>query len=134
MRRLIALVLVALLAVPLAACGDDAAEEPIEFGEGSVPKTMPDAIPIPPGSTIGSTLIDRVNNRTEMSVQARLEYVDMIRFYGVELVNAGFILTESDGDETRWTLRFADGDLIGEVVMTPGGVGLSRAVVGVNRS
>ena len=133
-RRLLVVVLVAIAALGAAACGDDTPAEPIEFGEGSVPATMPDSIPIPQGAAIGSTLVDRINNRTEMSVQARLDYEGLVRFYGIELVNEGFILTESSGDEFQWTIKFVDGDLIGDVLIAPAGSGLSRAVIGVNRS
>jgi hypothetical protein len=133
-RFLLLVALVAILGVVSTACGGDEAREPVELGEGEIPESMPDSIPVPGGAVIGSTLVDRVNNRTEMSVQARVEYDALVQFYAVELVGRGFLVQESSGDTASWTIRFADGDLQGEVVIVPGGQGLARAVVSVNRS
>ncbi|NIR40294.1 MAG: hypothetical protein GWN79_22205 [Actinobacteria bacterium] len=95
---------------------------------------MPDSIPIPRGAAIGSTLVDRVNNRTEMSLQVRMGFEELVQFYSVELVGAGYIVQESSGSAASWKILFVDGDLQGDIVFVPAGGGLSRAVIGVNRS
>ncbi len=134
-RRLIVLVaLVAALGLVASACGDDEPREAVEFGEGEVPESMPDSIPIPRGAAIGSTLVDRVNNRTEMSLQVRMGFEELVQFYSVELVGAGYIVQESSGSAASWKILFVDGDLQGDIVFVPAGGGLSRAVIGVNRS
>ncbi|MDX1691899.1 MAG: hypothetical protein R3290_12850 [Acidimicrobiia bacterium] len=134
MPRVLSVLMAVVLAVSLAACGDDEPAEPVEFGEGEIPRTMPDSIPVPDGAIIGATLIDRVNNRTEMTVRTRFEFEDLVRFYAFELVSRGFLLDETAGDAQRWVIDFSDGDLRGQVVIAPGGTGTSQAVVTVNRS
>ena len=69
-----------------------------------------------------------------MGVRARLDYLELVQFYELELVSAGFIIDESAGSETIWTIRFSDGDLLGDVKVSPVGQGFSQAVVSVNRS
>ena len=134
-RRLLVLAaFVAALGLVSTACGGDDPADPVEFGEGEVPASMPDSIPIPRGASIGSTLVDRVNNRTEMSIQVRMGYEELVQFYAVELVGAGYLVQESSGSAASWTILFADGDLQGDIVLVPAGGGLARAVIGVNRS
>lgn len=133
-RFLLIVAVVATLGLVATACGGDEPAEPVEFGEGEVPESMPDSVPLPGGAVIGSTLIDRLNNRTEMALQARMEFEALVQFYSVELVGSGFLVQDSSGSASSWTIRFADGDLQGTVVISPAGLGVARAVVTVNRS
>ncbi|HSG78234.1 MAG TPA: hypothetical protein VLD62_01545 [Acidimicrobiia bacterium] len=133
-RFLLIVAVVATLGLVATACGGGEPAEPVEFGEGEVPESMPDSVPLPGGAVIGSTLIDRLNNRTEMALQARMEFEALVQFYSVELVGSGFLVQDSSGSASSWTIRFADGDLQGTVVISPAGLGVARAVVTVNRS
>lgn len=133
-RRLIlaaALVLAASLAA--VSCGDDEGE-PIEFGEGEIPRAFPDDFPVPPGAAIGSTLVDRVNHRSEFALVAPTEMTETVQFFLVELVNEGYVVGSSEGSGPLWSITFTRGDLAGEITLQPQGSGVTQAVASINRS
>jgi len=129
--RLIALALAALLII--AACGDDDSGPDIEFGEGEIPSTLPDDIPIPGNARIGTSLIDRVNNRTEVSLNVPADLAATVRFFQVGLVNQGYVVDRSTGDTFTWTLEFSRGEMVGSVVVNGQG-NSALAVISVNAS
>ncbi|HUG74838.1 MAG TPA: hypothetical protein VMM81_04100 [Acidimicrobiia bacterium] len=106
------LLLVAFLAV---GCGGGAEPEPVEIGSGSLPSSMPRDFPIPPNAVIGSTLIDRPNHRTEVTLTMQEEMVPVVQYFQVGLVNAGYVVTRSEGDRSRWTIEFSKGELLGTI-------------------
>jgi hypothetical protein len=117
--RAISLSLLALLSLgPVAACSDDdtGTAPSIEFGEGEVPDTFPDDFPIPPNARIGSSLIDRVNNKSELSMTVQTDMDVTVRFYTVGLVNEGYVVDSSEGNANTWTVDFSRGELAGRVV------------------
>jgi hypothetical protein len=131
MRRILILLLAA--ASLIAACGGD--PEPVTFGEGEIPESVPDDFPIPPGAAIGSTMVDRVNNRTEFAILVRTDLETLVQFYTVELVGAGYIVETSEGGGVGlWEISFDRGDLQGTITMTSPAIGVSQAVVSINRS
>jgi hypothetical protein len=131
MRRIFILVLAAALLI--AACGGD--PDPVSFGEGDVPDSVPSDFPIPAGAVIGSTMIDRVNNRTEFAIRVRTDVESLVQFYTVELVGAGYIVERSaDGGAGIWEISFSRSDLLGTIAMTSPALGASQAVVSINRS
>jgi dUTPase len=115
MSRRFPYLLIALIAVTVVGCGDGAEPEPIEIGEGSLPSTMPRDFPVPPNAVIGSTLIDRVNHRTEVTLTMQEEMVPVVQYFQVGLVNAGYVVTRSEGDRSRWNIEFSKGELMGTI-------------------
>ncbi len=133
-RAFLVVMLVLLVSLAAAACGDDDGE-PVTFGEGEVPSTFPDDFPIPPGAVIGTTLVDRVNHRSEFALAVPQAVQEVIQFFLVELVNEGYVVDSSEGTTALWTITFSDGDLVGEVSMQPQSSGAAtQAVVSINRS
>lgn len=131
MRRF-GIVLLALM-MTVAACGDDDSE-PVSFGQGRIPETVPDGFPMPSGATIGATLVDRVNHRTEFTVNAGSDLDGTVAFFAVELVNAGYVVDRSAGGDTEWTLEFSRGSLEGAITFKVIAPGTTSAVVSMNRS
>jgi hypothetical protein len=132
--RAVVLVVFPLLALgAVAACSDDDSgpRESIEFGEGEIPDTFPDDFPIPPNARIGSTLIDRVNHRSEVSLTVATDMDVTVRFYTVGLVNQGYVVDSSQGDDNQWTVEFSRGELLGRVVFAQQ-LGGTQAVATIN--
>jgi len=86
---------------------------------------------LPPNAVIGTTMIDRVNHRSEMSLQIDAELVAAVQFFNVGLVNQGFVVESSEGSAITWTIIFSRGEVTGSVVLQTQG-DVSQAVAGVN--
>ncbi len=121
----------------VAACGDDGTGTTsgtgVVFGEGEMPPAFPEDFPIPPNAVIGSTLINPVNHRSEMSLQIDAEITAAVQFFNVGLVNQGFVVESSEGSPITWTITFSRGELTGDIVFQTQG-DVSQAVVAVNAS
>ena len=137
--RLWTLLFVAALAalmVLAAGCGDDtpASTDPVVFGEGEVPGSVPRDFPIPDGAVIGSTLVDHINNRTEVEIRMRFDLATTEQFFNVELVNVGYLVpTSRDTGLGLWEMEFIKGDLLGTIIIRDLG-DVVQAVVEVNRA
>ena len=105
------------------------------FGEGEIPSSVPDDLPVPPGAVVGSTLVDRVNHRTEFALTLAQEADAVVQYYTVNLVSSGFVVDSSAGDPLgTWRIEFSRGELRGDIVIQPGGSGLAAVVVSLNVS
>lgn len=124
------LVVLALTAVVATSCSGSDPE--VEFGEGNLPSAVPDDFPIPPGSSIGATLVDRVNTQTEVNLTVPEALSDLSQYFSVNLVNAGYVVDASSGDALAWTIDFRRGDLSGAIEMRSRGEDASSAVVTLN--
>ncbi len=134
-RRIVLVLALCALALGAAGCGGDDGGEPIVFGEGEIPSPVPDDLPIPPGAVVGSTMVDRVNHRTEFAMTLAQEATAVVQYYTVNLVSAGFVVDFSAGDPLgSWRIEFSRGELRGSIVIQPGGPGLAAVVVGLNVS
>lgn len=132
LRFISALLAVLGLAVGVVACSDDSTPPPsVEFGEGEVPETFPDDFPIPANARIGSTLIDRVNHRSEASMTVPSDLEVTVRFFTVGLVNQGYVVDRSEGDSTSWAIEFRRGEVAGDVLLTAK-LGGTQAVASMN--
>jgi hypothetical protein len=130
-RRLLPVLLgVVVLACALNGCG----EEPVTTGEGEIPGPVPDDFPIPAGSVVGATLVDRTHHRTEMQLDVPRDPVAVIQFYVVSLVGAGYVLARSEGDDARWSIEFGRGTLRGTVLIESAGGGAATVSMSINRS
>ncbi len=136
-RVRVAVLFVSLLIV-VAACGDDDAvtgpTDAVTFGEGTVPESVPDDFPIPIDSVVGTTLVDKINNRTEFRLTIRADPTSIVQFFQVELVSQGYVIDSSAGNTNEWILTFNDGELRGTILTTPQGQGLTTAVISLNTS
>ena len=135
-RRAAALALRALFVV-VTACGDDGSPtttEAIQFGEGEIPESVPDDFPIPSDAIIGTTLVDKVNNRTEFRLTMRAGPTAAVQFFQVGLVNQGYVVESSEGNQNRWIIEFSKGELMGDIIFTAPQNELTAAVVSINTS
>jgi hypothetical protein len=132
--RLASVVLLTAFVFVAASCGDDAGpEDSIVFGQGSIPSTFPSDFPVPGGAVIGSTLIDRVNNRSEARLTMRSDLVASVQFFQVGLVNQGYVVERSEGDSGSWHIEFVRGELRGEITLILDS-GVSSVFVRINTS
>jgi hypothetical protein len=138
LRRRVPLAALLALALVVSACGDDepaATTEAITFGEGVIPDSVPEDFPIPAGAEIGNTLVDRINHKTEFSLTIRSDPTSAVQFFQVGLVNQGYVVESSDGNQTLWEITFSRGQgLTGSVVLTAPTDELVAAVVSVSSS
>lgn len=130
-RPLLVMLAVAALACLLVGCGRD---EPVTVGEGEIPGSVPDDFPVPAEAVVGSTLVDRVNHRTEFRLNMSEGSTPVIQFFTVNLVSAGYVVERSAGDDARWSIQFSRGTLRGTVLVEPAGSGAATALVSINRS
>lgn len=127
-RNLAVLAVAAAMAV--ASCSSS--EPEVEFGEGELPAAVPDDFPIPPGSSIGATLVDRVNTQTEVNLTVPNALSDLSRYFSVNLVSAGYVVDASSGDPLAWTIDFRRGGLRGSIEMRSRGEDAASAIVTLN--
>jgi hypothetical protein len=128
--RLLLLLAVAVLACVLAACSD----EPVTVDEGEIPGSVPDDFPVPAGAVIGTTVVDRTSHRTEFRLNIPEGSTRVVRFFTLSLVENGYVVDDSAGDGTRWTIEFSRGILRGTVLVEPAGPGAATVLVSINRS
>ena len=147
-RRMLLLGVLGALVLSTAGCGDDGADgtattspsptctvsgsDPVTFGEGEIPASIPDDFPVPEGAVVGSTLVDRVNHRSEFAFTLAQDANLVLEFYTLNLVSAGFVVDSSQGDTVSWRIEFSKGGLRGDMVIQPGGSGLSAVVASFN--
>ena len=101
----------------------------VVFGSGSVPETIPTGFPIPEGAVIGSTLIDRNRELTEMMVRVSADIEALTSFYDTNLPGRGFTVDSSAKEGAGWKLEFSSPAGAGAVEITNEGQGLARAFV-----
>lgn len=90
----------------------------VEVTEGSIPSSFPRDFPIPGDATIGETMIDRINHRSEATLTLESEMVPVIQYFQLELVGAGYVVDTSDGDESQWRIEFFRDELRGSIDIT----------------
>ena len=147
-RRLLLLPALGALFLLAAGCGDNrpdttgntsaapsctvSGSEAVTFGEGEIPASIPEDFPVPDGVVVGSTMVDRNNHRSEFAFTLAQEATSVVEFYTVSLVSAGFVVDSSAGDTVSWRIEFSRGELRGDMVIQPGGPGLSAVVASFN--
>lgn len=137
-RRLVAVVALLTLVVVVAACGDGepaGTTQAVTFGEGVIPDSVPEDFPIPDGAEVGSTLVDKINDRTEFTLAIRSDPTSAVQFFQVGLVNQGYVVGSSEGNQTLWEITFSKGDdLTGSIIFTAPQNDLVAAVVSLSGS
>jgi hypothetical protein len=95
--------------------------EPIEFGEGSLPETVPDDMPIPAGAVIGSTLVNHPASTTEVNMVIGTDLTMVVSNLTVGLVNEGYVVDRSEEMGGQWIVEFSDGTFRGTWQLSPTG-------------
>lgn len=138
LRRLAPLAILLVLAFVVSACGGDGTTgttEAVTFGEGEIPESVPDDFPIPGDAVIGTTMVDRTNNRTEFRLTMRSDPTSAVQFFQVGLVNQGYIVGSSDGNQVQWAIEFSRGEeLEGSILFTAPQDDLVAAVISMSGS
>ena len=110
-----------------------AGAEPVAFGEGTIPVSVPEGFPVPDGAVVGQTMVDRANHRTQFAFTAPQDATAAVQFYTVNLVSAGFVVTRSQGDPLgTWVIEFSRDGLLGNVVIRSGGPGVAALAAEFN--
>jgi hypothetical protein len=139
LRRLAPVAVLLAFVVFVAGCGDGGeptgTTQAVTFGEGEIPASVPEDFPIPADAEIGSTLVDKINNKTEFSLTLRSDRESAIQFFQVGLVNQGYVVVSSDGNQTLWELSFRKGEaLTGSITLSTPQLDLVAVVVSLSTS
>ncbi|MCL1692426.1 MAG: hypothetical protein M3096_01960 [Actinomycetia bacterium] len=137
-RLLIAVAALIVMVLVAAGCGGssedttttaDGDASGVVFGRGSVPETVPDSFPIPDEAVIGATLIDTNRGLTEMIITFPAAVEAVVMYYEDNLPLGGYEITESDGTDGEWAMKFNGEGIDGEIRIKAGGSGVSSATV-----
>jgi hypothetical protein len=147
-RRILLLLALGVLVLTAVGCGDDGPDgtgttspaptctvsgsDPVTFGEGEIPSSIPGEFPVPDGAVVGSTLVDRVNHRSEFAFTLARDATNVVEYYTLNLVSAGFVVDSSEGDTVSWRIEFSRGGVRGDMVIQPEGSGLTAVVASFN--
>jgi hypothetical protein len=104
-------------------------DQPIVFGSGEMPSTMPSGFPLPDEARIGSTLVDHTRGVTEVVVTFPASVTSVTDFFVTNLAAVGYTVDSSSGNDAGWSITFSQGDTTGEVRLLPGGTGLSSGTI-----
>jgi hypothetical protein len=138
-QTLIALVVV--IAVVAAACtsnSDSTAPESttttfdfpeLEFGRAVLPASVPALWPTPDQSVIGATMMDGTRRLTEIVVTYPATVSDVASYYTTNLPVLGFEVTDSYGNDGKFTIEFSGNGVTGTIVLTTGGTGLTAGTI-----
>lgn len=106
-------------------------DEAVVFGSGAIPETMPAEFPFPQEAVIGSTLIDRNRNVTEVIFRVPAGVEALASFYEANLPGRDYSVDSSNGSETMWDIAFSGNGGTGTIAITFGSQDVSEAVVRV---
>ena len=145
--------LVAVIALMLAACtGESSTSRPPEaapttttvdssasqnsdqdlvFGKGQLPETIPADFPIPDQAVIGSTMVDRTRDLTEVIVTYPADVPEVVEFFESNLPALGYSVDTSSGTDARWIIEFSSDGSTGELVLSVGGTGLTQSTLSI---
>ncbi len=107
--------------------GDD---DPVVFGRGELPATVPSGFPIPAEAVVGTTMIDRINDVTEISLTYPTTVVAVVDYFEANLVAVGYSVDESAGTDGDWTITFSHSDGPGGTIrVVTAGSGVSQGAI-----
>ncbi len=132
------------LTVMATACGDgdDAGSstpaggavpgDEVVLGAGELPETIPADFPLPPGSSVGSTMVINSSGFTEVVTRSSAGQAITVRFFEEALVEVGFTVTGSSAEGTLWIIEFSRGGAKGTIEISEPTLGISQAVIRYN--
>ena len=106
----------------------DTSNDPLVFGNGVVPDTVPVGFPIPEEGSVGATMVDRVNGVTELVVIYPAQLEDVIDYFEANLPATGYTIDSADGTAAQWTIAFS-GNATGEVFVETAGSGVTQGLI-----
>ena len=106
----------------------DTSNDPLVFGNGEIPETVPEGFPIPEEGRVGATMIDRVNGVTELVVVYPAQFEDVIDYFETNIPATGYAIDSSEGTQARWTISFS-GPASGEVFVETAGSGVTQGLI-----
>ena len=107
--------------------GDD---DPVVFGRGELPATVPSGFPIPAEAVVGTTMIDRINDVTEVALTYPTTVVAVVDYFEANLVAVGYSVDESAGSDGDWTITFSHSDGPGGTIrVVTAGSGVSQGAI-----
>lgn len=106
-------------------------DQAVVFGSGAIPETMPSEFPFPEQAVIGSTLIDRNRNVTEVVFRVPAGVESLAAFFEANLPNRNYTIDSSAGAETMWDIAFSGNGGSGTIAILFGSQDVSEAVVRV---
>ena len=105
-------------------------EDPVVFGRGELPGTVPSGFPIPAEAVVGTTMIDRINDVTEISMTYPATVVAVVDYFETNLVAVGYSVEESAGSDGDWTITFSHSDGPGGTIrLVTAGSGVSQGAI-----
>lgn len=107
--------------------GDD---DPVVFGRGELPATVPSGFPIPAEAVVGTTMVDRINDVTEISMTYPATVVAVVDYFETNLVAVGYSVDESAGTDGDWMITFSRTDgPAGTIRVVTAGSGVSQGAI-----
>ena len=86
--------------------------------------------PIPAEAVVGSTMIDRINDVTEVSLTYPTTVVAVVDYFETNLVAVGYSVDESAGTDGDWTITFSHSDGPGGTIrVVTAGSGVSQGAI-----
>jgi len=101
----------------------------VVFGSGSLPETVPDDFPIPGGAVIGTTLVDTVNERTEVIIVLPADPEAVVLYFEEALPEAGYEVRESGPEGASHRIGFTGEGITGEILVGVGSLSTATAFI-----
>ncbi|HSJ70910.1 MAG TPA: hypothetical protein VLA29_04595 [Acidimicrobiia bacterium] len=109
----------------------EASDEPLVFGSGSIPATVPADFPIPSEARVGSTMVDSTRGVTEFIIVFPAGITEVVEYFGTNLPATGYTVDESSGSGTRWVIEFSRDGLDGNILVEVSAGGVSQGTIRV---
>jgi hypothetical protein len=101
----------------------------VVFGEGELPATLPEDFPLPPGSVVGSTMVDTGAGLTEVVMRVTMDPADAADFFDSRLGDSGLHVERFAGEGAGWRMEFSDEAASGTIEISPATAAISQIVV-----
>lgn len=118
LRRGVALLVLLVTAVTACSDGGEAtsgteAAADVILGSGSVPETVPEDFPIPDEASVMTTLVNRPEGTTEMTVRFPVEVTVVASYYEQNLAARDYTISRSEARPNGgWEIEIAKGDVV----------------------
>jgi hypothetical protein len=104
--------------------------EDVVFGSGELPETLPDNLPVPQGSVVGTTMVVTKTGVTEVVLRINAGLDLSVQFFDQGLAQAGFSVASSLADDSDvWLIEYSDSSAKGTILFTESVEGITDAVV-----
>ena len=82
-------------------------------------------------AVIGSTMVDRTRDLTEVIVTYPADVPEVVEFFESNLPALGYSVDTSSGTDARWIIEFSSDGSTGELVLSVGGAGLTQSTLSI---